>query len=156
VHGANFSFWVSTDGTKVAGRSSFLENGDESFYACYLDVVEENREKIKKLFNLSNSKNMTVFGELFGGVYPHEEVPKVKNAMRIQKGINYAPFNQFYAFDLVLDGEYVSVDTANELFEQSGIFYAKTVYRGSFEDCLKHSNEFSSKIPGYSVFLLQR
>lgn len=42
-----------------------------------------------------------VYGELFGGCYPHKDVTPSKNKVkRIQKGVWYSPYVRFYAFDI--------------------------------------------------------
>jgi len=68
--------------------------------------------------------------------------------VRIQKGVFYSPKNDFYAFDIRINQEeYLNVEEANEYFKTIGLFYAKTLFKGSFEACLEHSNDFNSKIP---------
>ena len=37
-------------------------------------------------------------------------------------------------------------DTINNLFESVGFLYAKTIFRGSLNDCLEYPNNFKSKI----------
>ena len=39
-----------------------------------------------------------------------------------------------------------SVDETNALFEAEGFFYARSLFTGSLDDCLKHPNQFQSKI----------
>jgi Rnl2 family RNA ligase len=41
------------------------------------------------------------------------------------------------------------VDEINSLFEQSGFFYAKSLLRGSYDECLQYPNEFPSQISGW-------
>ena len=41
---------------------------------------------------------------------------------------------------------YLSVDEANALFEAEGFFYARSLFTGSLDECLKHPNQFQSKI----------
>ena len=43
---------------------------------------------------------VTLYGEICGGSYPHPDVPKDKNAIKVQKGVFYSPSNQWYAFDI--------------------------------------------------------
>ena len=93
---------------------------------------------------------ISVFGEMFGGLYPHNDVKANRKLTLIQKGVCYTPEHEFYGFDIYLsDGEngwYLPVDEVNEIFEAEGFFYAKTLFRGALAECLKYPNAFPSKI----------
>ncbi|MDI9312363.1 MAG: RNA ligase family protein [Limnohabitans sp.] len=151
VHGANFAFYTNGIQVKIAKRSDFIEEND-TFYNAQ-KVAEKYHTKVKSLFYevkelFPNVQFITVFGELFGGHYNHPEVPTVQGAIKVQKGIDYSPENDFYAFDIKVDNShYMNVELANKLFEKTGFFYAKTLFKGSLTDCLKYPNDFNSLIP---------
>ncbi len=150
VHGANFSF--ITDGThiQVAKRTSLIAK-DENFNN-YKYVVNKYEKAILELFKLvqidfPETKIITVFGEIFGGSYPHADVEIPKGMTRIQKGVFYSPENDFYAFDICLDHtQYLDVTIANAYFDKVRLFYAKTLFAGSFSECLEYPNAFESKV----------
>lgn len=154
VHGAQFSIYYDGSSLRASTRTAFLEDGDD-FYN-WKEVLEEHRENMQNLYKLvketmpdaSNFPGLAiiVYGELFGGSYPHPDVLRIKTAKRLQKGVFYHPGNLFYVFDLRVNEKYLTVDQANPLFEQAGFFYAKTLFRGTMDQCLKHPNEFPSKI----------
>lgn len=148
VHGANFSF--STDGkeVKIAKRTAFIGKEEEkAFYNCS-SVIEKYSEKIIQIFHYTNAKNIIVYGELFGGFYPgiaSAETP-------IQKGINYCPHHEFFAFDIKADGKFLNYDEAIKLFEKVNLIYARILFRGTLQEALKWSDEHksdASTIPGY-------
>lgn len=152
IHGGQFSIYYDGKEIKASTRTTFLT--DDIDFFNWPKVLADNQDKVKKLYEILESKNkdisvIIVYGELFGGSYPHPEVDKVKNAKRLQKGVHYHPDNLFYAFDIRVDGKYLTVDECNELFEQVGLFYAKPIFRGTFEECLNHSNKFPSEISGW-------
>jgi len=61
----------------------------------------------------------------------------------------YSPDNCFYAFDILVDNNtYLDIDETNKLFEQEGLLYAKTLFRGSLEEALSFPNAFDSVISG--------
>ena len=68
----------------------------------------------------------------------------------IQKGVFYTPGHEFYGFDIYVftkdEGYYLSVDETNALLEAERFFYARSIFTGSLDDCLKHPNQFQSKI----------
>ncbi len=157
VHGANFSIWYNGKTFKMAKRSGFLED-NEDFYGAgkVLEKYKNNIETLYKMLNTNDIKQkenetddtvLAVFGELFGGSYPHKEVKKVHNVQKIQAGVFYNPDIDFYVYDISVDGSFLSVDRCNELFAKNSFFYAKTLFKGSFEDALKYPNEFLTTIP---------
>lgn len=151
VHGANFSFFTDGKEIKIAKRTAFIEK-NEKFYNAH-QILEQYRKNVINLFQkvktiYPNVETVVIYGELFGGGYKHKDVEPVKNAIRVQAGIEYAPFNDFYAFDIKLNGvTYLDTDIVNSIFEETGFFYAKTLFEGTLEEALKFPNVFNSKIP---------
>nr|WP_321233839.1 RNA ligase family protein [uncultured Psychroserpens sp.] len=151
VHGANFSLITNGKDLKSAKRTSLLVDTD-SFYNHTL-IKDMYYSKMLSLFEAittryPNTKTITIFGELFGGSYP--DIEQARGAMKVQKGVFYAPYNDFYAFDIMINQDtYLNVVEANQLLKAYGFFYAKTLFRGSLKEALKYSNTFESKIPGW-------
>ena len=148
AHGANLSFWYDGAVLQSAKRGGFI---DGDFYN-YKPVEERNAGHVKRAWELLKEKGlsfeiMAVYGELIGGTYPHPDVERDKGATKVQKGIFYSPRNEFYAIDLALDYQFVDIETFEEIMEKSGFLYAKTLFSGTFQECLEHSNQFPSKIP---------
>jgi len=149
VHGGQFAIYYDGSEFKASNRTVFLT--DDIDFFNWQKVLADNKDKVKKIFDILKTKNkdisfVIVYGELFGGSYPHPDVLKVKNAKRLQKGVHYHPDNLIYVFDIRVDGKYLTVDECNELFEQADMFYAKTLFRGTLEECIKHPDDFLSKI----------
>lgn len=150
VHGANLCF--ITDGSNIlqAKRTELIHTG-EDFYNSN-QVLNKYREKIKTLFSIAakefNTNSVTIYGELFGGGYPHAQVPKDEQAKLVQPGIYYTPSNDFYAFDILLsDGRYLDVTTVSGLFEYVGFIYARPLFKGTLMECLAFPNQFKTTIP---------
>jgi Rnl2 family RNA ligase len=155
VHGANYQF--SYDGTelKTGSRTEFLSGG--TFYNDQI-VIEKYSDKIPQIYNYLQEyhlcfdtehkyfKTLTIYGELFGGSYPHPDVEK-KNIKQIQKGVFYTPDIEFYAFDITLDGEYISILDQIAIFEKFELFHAKILFQGTLQECLAYPNEYDSHIP---------
>ena len=88
VHGTNTSFLCDGNDVKFAKRTSILED-DEKFYD-YQELVDEYKEKVISLFNhlkqdCPDMQSVSVFGELFGGSYPHPDVQRVGRLTMIRK-----------------------------------------------------------------------
>ncbi len=150
THGANLSFITNGKEVSTAKRTELIAE-DENFYNSK-SVLEKYKIKVIELFqHLSNEfelYSLTVFGELIGGGYPHKDVPINKDAKLVQRGIYYNPENDFFAFDILTNGEeYLDVEKANELFKKFGFIYADTLFKGSLNECLEYPNKFKSTVP---------
>ncbi|WP_114820873.1 RNA ligase, Rnl2 family [Chryseobacterium sp. KLBC 52] len=151
VHGANFSFFTDGKEIKIAKRTAFIEK-DEKFFNAH-QILERYRKNVIEVFQKVKTiypdvETVVIYGELFGGGYKHKEVEPVKDAVKVQKGIEYAPYNEFYAFDIKLNGiTYLDTEVVNQIFEETGFFYAKILFQGTLEEALKFPNVFNSKIP---------
>lgn len=159
VHGANTSFLCDGEDVIFAKRTAIIADG-ENFYD-YQPLLLAYRERVLSLFGHIKSTHpdtvsISVFGEMFGGKYPHKDVEAVHGIVVIQKGVYYTPVHEFYGFDIYLTsadgGCFLPVDEVNALFEKFGFFYAKTLMRGSLTDCLNYPNAFQSKVAEWLGF----
>jgi len=159
VHGSNVCF--ITDGETVSfGKRTGLVEVDEAFF-LYEVLLERYTPQVIRLFSMikekySDVEAVTIFGEMFGGVYPHPDVANDRKIMAIQKGVFYCPQHEFYAFDLYIrtakTGRFLDVNEANSFYEQGGFFYAKTLFSGSLAQCLQYPNDFTSLISKWLGF----
>jgi len=152
VHGANLSFWT-TDGLTfhAAKRTAQLELSERFYnFQSVLASLQPKFENIWRDLKVTYPEltQLTIFGELMGGSYPHPDVKRNPTAVKTQKGIFYSPNNEFFAFDILLNRtDYLSVTKANYYFEKEGLLHAKTIFKGTITDCLTHDNEFNSTVP---------
>ena len=156
VHGSNVC--LVTDGKTVSfGKRTGLMEAGEKFYD-YEELLERYISKAITLFSIVKEAlpgigTITIFGEMFGGKYPHPDVKNDSKISIIQKGVSYCPIHEFYAFDLYAaneeTGRFLSVDEANGFFEKGGFFYARTLFRGTLSECLKYPNLFQNRISGW-------
>jgi Rnl2 family RNA ligase len=154
VHGSNCCFITDGQNVRFAKRTGFVE-ADEKFYN-YEELLVRYNDKIINLFRRVQStyadlQSLSVFGEMFGGTYPHPEVQNYPKIMNIQKGVFYAPVHDFYGFDLYISiaetSRFLPVDETNTFFEAENFFYAKTLFQGNLDECLQYPNAFRSHIP---------
>lgn len=153
VHGANLSFFTDGKEIKMAKRTDFIEK-DDKFYNAH-QILERYRNNILELFQKVKNihpeiETVIIYGELFGGGYKHKNVEPVKDSIKVQNGVDYASYNEFYAFDIKLNGiTYMEVEIANSIFEETGFFYAKTLFQGILEEALRFTNTFNTYIPSW-------
>ena len=152
VHGSNLSY-RTTDGIHfiASRRTGDIEN-NEAFYN-YEILLTDLAPKFKNIWiklkeKQADLEQLTFFGEVIGGTYPHKEVEKDKDSILVQKGIFYSPKNHFYAFDILINNEtYLDVLEVSQYFEAEPLLYAKTLFTGNIIDCLNYNNAFQTTIP---------
>ena len=150
VHGANLSFITDGKNILTAKRTELILDSEEFFNSKL--VLANYKDKILNLHKAISAdldtKTVTIFGEIFGGGYPHPNIPKDDTAKLVQRGIYYCPQNDFYAFDILIDNDkYLDVETANTYFDKFGFVYAKTLLKDNLKNCLAYSNTFKTTIP---------
>ncbi|CAF2097524.1 unnamed protein product [Rotaria magnacalcarata] len=158
VHGANFCFLCDNNGQRVrCGKRTSLLSDTDDFFGYKRRLLNEIIPKIQRLYTFVKNKftnldKLYVFGELFGGSYPHSDVTKVPNVNAIQTGIWYCPDVEFYAFDLAIaiDNEkqtYLDYEFAIIAFQHTNLFYAEPLFIGKYEEALDFKLGFNSVIP---------
>ena len=105
VHGANLAVVVDDGCVRYAKRTGLLDP-DDDFYGYREHIPPRYNDKFQALFQLAQTRfptmhSLTIYGELFGGDYPHDEVVAVQDLLPVQTGISYCPGLEFYAFDVV-------------------------------------------------------
>ncbi|MEL1245513.1 RNA ligase family protein [Flavobacterium sp. DGU11] len=153
VHGANFSFIYHDRKLAFAKRKEYLSWNDDFF--GFQEVVHHLEDKVLALFeqvslDIPAGKYM-LYGELFGGSYPHPEVAPHPNVQAIQTGVYYAPDINFCAFDIAIekDGtkDYLDYEDAVAYFKSFGIFHAQVLFTGKLNEVLNFDTRINSKVP---------
>jgi Rnl2 family RNA ligase len=102
VHGAQLV--VGTDGqsVRIGKRKAWLNDG-EPFFGWQL--LRADLEAAARAVHRSVGARGVVrlYGELFGGGYPHPSVTPLPGASPVQTGIWYAPDIRFVLFDVVVE-----------------------------------------------------
>lgn len=158
VHGANFVLVADGQEIRCAKRKAFLEPGENFFY--YQNLLDKLQSRVKEAFALvrerhSQVSQISIYGELFGGGYPHPDVQPEPSVQLVQTGVYYAPTIEFYAFDLAVESGqnqeirryYLDCDRAIEIFEAIGLFYARPLFIGKLERAWDYPIGFDSTIP---------
>lgn len=83
---------------------------------------------------------MTVFGELYGGGYPHPDVPPQYRKAPVQKGVYYSPEVAFAGFHIQVGDRFLPQAVAFELLKDAGVRTVPVLFEGCYEDCLATSH----------------
>ena len=155
VDGANASFLCDDLEIRIARQTAVLDPLEPFF--GHQDVLERYSGHIYHIYNLvrlshPDMTSIAVYGELFGGAYPHPDVAPDPSDRPVRSGIWYAPGHDFYAFDIYVfteDGGYfLPVTEANTFFSTAGLLYAWSRFVGPLDDCLAYPHVFQTSIPG--------
>ncbi|MEP0855224.1 RNA ligase family protein [Trichocoleus sp. DQ-U1] len=158
IHGANFC--IVTDGSEVrfAKKKEFLQP-DEDFFG-HQSLQIKLIQQVKEIFKIIQAERqatfrVSVYGELFGGEYPHSDVPVNPNVQAVQTGIYYSPEIEFCAFDIAVEEnhrtakrDYIDYEKTLKLFQQVEMLAAKPLFIGKYEQAIAQNIEFESTIPG--------
>jgi len=151
VHGAQLV--VATDGAtvRVGKRKAWLSEGDV-FFGWQLLRAELERAARRAHESVGGRGVLRVYGELYGGGYPHSDVPPVPGLSPVQTGVWYRPDLGFVAFDLLLedgddDGSFLSHDELQRVAASSGLSTVPVLARGSRADVERHPTRFSTQVP---------
>lgn len=158
IHGANFSFILEGDVLRYAKRKEFLRWSDD-FFGFQL-VAERLDNAVMRLFERIRQDHVfhaaTIYGELFGGHYPHPDVVPDGRVQAIQTGIHYSPTVEYCAFDIAVepapDGAgryYLDYAQAQSYFEECGFPHARPLLVGKLNQALFFNPRFDSKVPGW-------
>jgi RNA ligase-like protein len=92
-----------------------------------------------------------LYGELFGGAYPHPAVPGVKGISPVQTGIWYAPGIHFALFDILVDddggGRFLAHGEVTRLATASGLQVPPLLHRGSRAEVDALPVRFPTRVP---------
>lgn len=155
VHGANFSFVYENGNLKFAKRKEYLRWTDDFFgFQLVASKLEDNIVRLfEKLSSEITGKKYIIYGELFGGKYPHPEVDSVKDLHAIQTGVYYTPTIEFCAFDIAIETDhssskyYLDYESSISYFNQFEIFYAQPLLIGKFNEAMNFNIRINTSIP---------
>lgn len=155
IHGANFSFVYEDHQLLYAKRKDYLKWTDDffGFQAVAADMEDRVLALFEQLKQDMPADTYILYGELFGGKYPHPEVMPDPDVQAIQTGVYYSPAIRFCAFDIALESAetglktYLDYETALAYFERFGIFHARALFTGKINEVLDFNTRIDSTIP---------
>lgn len=155
IHGANFSFIYEHQQLLYAKRKDYLK-WDDDFFGFQI-VAARMEDNVISLFEQLkqdiSADRYIIYGELFGGGYPHPEVAPDQQVQAIQTGVYYSPAIQFCAFDIAVENDtagskkYLDYDVSMAYFERFGILYAQVLFAGKLSEALNFDININSGIP---------
>jgi Rnl2 family RNA ligase len=142
LHGSNLVLhWSPEFGTTFGRRNAFLTPTDDHYGARTAGAALDIDVKLSALFArvsafASDAEAVLVYGEVYGGLYPHTDVPAAKPSRKpVQKGIWYSPTVNIAMFDVAVVEKgrvrFLNFDDAMIACTFVGIPFVSPAFRGS-------------------------
>jgi len=152
VHGANFCFVLSSGTIDCAKRKAMLSPTEDFF--GHGRVLERLRGTLRQLYveHRGTAARLLVYGELFGGGYPHPDVAPVAGVQPVQTGVWYTPDVDFVAFDVVEEGadgqrRYWSHERLQASLAAAGVPVLSPLFVGSYAEARAQPVDFQTTLP---------
>jgi Rnl2 family RNA ligase len=150
IHGAQLVVGANGRETRIGKRKAWLDP-DEPFFGWQL--LRTDLEEAARAFHADLGVAVVrLYGELFGGHYPHASVATVAGVSAIQTGIWYAPDVRFALFDIVIErderdeGTFVAHDEVESLGRRHGVLTVPILGRGGRADLEQLPVRFPSRV----------
>lgn len=155
IHGANFALHTDGEAVRAARRKQWLDDSElDGFFRCgeLLWSLRGPLLAVHRALGVAKGARVVVFGELFGGRYPHEKVQPDARYTAVQTGVWYSPSLAFAVFDAAIlrsDDrlDFVGSDELDALCSDAGLMAAPIVARGRLSDVLAVKLPFETKVP---------
>ncbi|WP_051203196.1 RNA ligase family protein [Hugenholtzia roseola] len=156
IHGANLAVIVEESRLFFAKRKMLLEKDDDFF--GYFPLLDSKKAQFRTLYQQLKAEypqldTLQIYGELFGGNYPHPEVTPNQEVQAVQTGVYYSPDLQFCIFDILLHfenkrpSEYLPIKTLIENCRRVALLCTPILFEGKYKEAWEYSPLFSSHYP---------
>jgi Rnl2 family RNA ligase len=151
IHGAQLVLAVTGSEVRVGKRKAWLAD-DDPFFGWQL-VRAELVDGARRVAALAGAPLVVLYGELFGGGYPHPEVAAVPGLQPVQTGVWYAPDLRWAAFDVLVaageddPGERLSFGEVRQLAAAAGLLVPPVVRAGRRTDVEAAPERFATLVP---------
>ena len=151
IHGAQLV--LGCDGERVCfGKRKAWLDEDEPFFGWQV-LRAELRAAALALAQRWPGAQVTVYGELHGGAYPHPAVAALPGLTAVQTGVWYGPDLAYTAFDILLaqgdedEGELLAHGEVEALAAEVGLRAPPVLRRGSYAEVAATPLCFTTRLP---------
>lgn len=143
IHGAHLLVDVDAKTVRFGKRKGWLQE-NEPFFGWQL-LRSGLRETAREAFDLLDARRVVLYGELFGGGYPHPQVPD-RGLAPVQTGVWYAPDLRWALFEVRADDDYLSWSECASLASAIGVVTPPLVARGTRAQIEALPDRFPSRV----------
>lgn len=151
LHGAQLQIAVGDGAPRFGKRKAWLA-GDEPFFGWQL-ARQDLAEAARRVHAELGAPRVVLYGELFGGSYPHPAVAAAPGMQPVQTGIWYAPDLRWAVFDVLVaaddddPGELLAHREVESLAAAAGLLVPPLVHRGPRGQCDAAPVRFATRVP---------
>jgi len=150
IHGAQLVLGVDATEVQVGKRKAWLA-ADEAFFGWQLLRPTLHAAARAVHGAVGGRGSVWIYGELFGGHYPHPNVEAVPGLVPVQTGIWYAPDLRYAVFDIVHQAPeaepcFLSYDQVQQLVESAGLLTAPLLARGRINELNRLPVRYASHV----------
>lgn len=150
IHGAQLVLGVEGDEVRFGKRKAWLE-AEDAFFGWQMLRPELRRAAQIIYAELGRTGRAWIYGELFGGQYPHPDVPSVPSLTAVQTGIWYAADLRYAVFDIVHESQtgavFLGHDRVRELTQRAELLSPPVLGRGGRSELQRLPVRFASNVP---------
>jgi Rnl2 family RNA ligase len=155
IHGANFVIGIDNGSITFGKRKSWLQDKDPFFgWQIIKNTLKESAKEVFGKFNDINQ--LYIYGELFGGGYPHPQLKNRQILTPVQTGIWYSPNLQYAVFDiLVIKNEistFLKFSKVEEIISTTQLITVPVLGYGKYDALKSLPVKYKSKV--YKIFEL--
>lgn len=150
IHGAQLVLGVDATDVQVGKRKAWLA-ADDAFFGWQLlrPALHAAARAVRE--GVGGGGTVWIYGELFGGHYPHPDVAAVPGLVPVQTGIWYAPDVRYAVFDIVheppaAEPSFLSYDQVQQLAESTGLLTAPLLARGRISELNRLPVRYTSNV----------
>jgi Rnl2 family RNA ligase len=151
IHGAQLVIAADPSEIRVGKRKAWLE-ADEAFFGWQIlrPILYDAGRAIQRAVDPRGS--VWIYGELFGGSYPHASASPVAGLVAVQTGVWYAPDLRYAVFDIIHEApgappHFLADDRVRQLARDAGLLSPPLLGRGRFSELDRLPVRFPSKVP---------
>lgn len=150
IHGAQLVIGYDGHRFSVGKRKAWLSD-DEPFFGWQL--LRARLETAARAALSAGAVAVRVYGELYGGAYPHPDVPPVPGMSPVQTGIWYSPEFRFALFDVLRQdrpdapGRFLIYRDVAAIADRAGLDVVPLLGRGPRASLDALPTRFPSRVP---------
>ena len=153
IHGAQLVIAVSSREVKFGKRKAWLEDSDPFFgWQLIRHKLTDAARTVHQAVGIHQSV-VTIYGELFGGAYPHPSVASIPGMAPVQTGIWYAPELHYAVFDIHVsqtadvEGEFLSHSEVTTLTKGASLLMPPVLKHGQRQMLEQLPVRFATQVP---------
>jgi len=152
IHGAQMVLAIAGEELRFGKRKAWLAPEDPFFGWQLLraPLTEATLAAKRRL----GGHTVVLYGELYGGAYPHPDVPAVPGLSPVQTGIWYAPDLRYAVFDALVasgeedEGEFLAHREVVSLAAEIGLDSPPVLHSGPRAAALMTPVRYPTRVPG--------